>query len=467
MKIANSKLFLVLSRLSKKEIKALKQFVASPYFNQRTDVQLLLAAWEQHRKVPLDAQSLFQKIYPRRRYSVADLRLVMSYLFKLVDAFLVQQKMSAAANKATLERWKVSAYQDLKLPKMAQRLLQKERPVVYRDANYYYEQFQQLSLAYEFSSIEKPAGDHQFQAMSDYLDQAYLSMKLRQSCLALSHQAVYQSDFEAHFLAEVATEVEHRQWFDVPAIGIYYFIYKTLTAERQAAMTAFQSLKNLLFVHHESFPDKEIRDIYVMTINHCIRSINQGEKAYLKESLAIYKAGIEGTYLLENGIISRFTYGNVVRIALSLKDLDWVEQFIHQYKNALEKPFRASIFNFSLAALAYARKQYDEAAKQLQNFNYKDVLMNLSAKTLLLKIYYEWEAYDLLDAHLDAMHTYIQRKKVLAYHRTNYLNIVQYAKKLMQLNFYDQTAVADLQAQIAQEAILMERAWFLEQLFSK
>jgi len=462
MKLERTKLFQILNRLSKKEIKQLQQFLASPYFNQREDLQQLLSTWEKHRGKALSAAKLYQAIYPKRKFKAQELRLLMSYLFRLVEQFLVCQELLSDKQQFEQQLSKVHVYQRLKLPKLALKSLETKRDIPIKNAEYYYEQFQKLTLEYEFSSIEKPSGDHQFQTTSDTLDVAYFGLKLRQTCLSLSHQAVYPSDFEPHFLEEIITTIVQRKLYEIPAIGIYYYIYKTLTEER--AVHSFRELKSLLFEHHQSFPNKEVRDIYVMTTNHCIRAMNRGEMEYLEEVLEIYKQGLKQEYLLENGVLSRFTYNNIVRIALKVKDLDWAATFIQNYKNALDRSFRTSIFNFSSASLAYARKDYDTAVEKLQYFNYSDVLLNLAAKTLLLKIYYEWEEYDLLEAHLDAMKNYIQRKKIIGDHRTLYLNIISYTKKLMQLNFYDKAVVQQLKTAIQQEAILTEKEWLLQQI---
>ena len=154
----------------------------------------------------------------------------------------------------------------MKLPKLALKVLEKTEISTIQNAEFYYEQFQKLTLAYEFSSIENPSGGHQFQATADHLDIAYFALKLRQTCLSLSHQVVYQSNFEAHFIKEIITEVIRRQLQEIPAIGIYYYIYKTLTEER--AVDSFRRLKGLLFTHHQAFPNKEIRDIYISLLNN-------------------------------------------------------------------------------------------------------------------------------------------------------------------------------------------------------
>ena len=66
------------------------------------------------------------------------------------------------------------------------------------------------------------------------------------------------------------------------------------------------------------------------------------------------------------------------------------------------------------------------ALKLLQKAEFGDLLLNLAARSLQLKIYYELQELDLLDSHLQAFRTFLRRKKELGYHRDNYLNTVRF-----------------------------------------
>ena len=60
------------------------------------------------------------------------------------------------------------------------------------------------------------------------------------------------------------------------------------------------------------------------------------------------------------------------------------------------------------------------------------------------------------------MHTFIRRQVVIGYHKTNYKNIVRYARRLMQLNPNSRTARQTLRQQIETETVLTEKEWLLE-----
>jgi hypothetical protein len=203
-----------------------------------------------------------------------------------------------------------------------------------------------------------------------------------------------------------------------------------------------------------------------LAINFCIKKNNSGHVDFARQGLELYKTALKQGFLLENGILSRFTYHNIVAWALLQQEYDWVESFINQYKNRLERTYRDSMFSFCSAKLAYSRKQYQVVLSLLQRAEYRDTLLALAAKTILMKIYYELDEFEVLEAHLSSMRAYLKRKRVLGYHKTNYQNIINYTKKLLDNSSRIPNAAAaeTLRKSIEQEEILTEREWLLEQL---
>lgn len=86
--------------------------------------------------------------------------------------------------------------------------------------------------------------------------------------------------------------------------------------------------------------------------------------------------------------------------------------------------------------------------KNRKKAEYKDLLNNLIAKTLQLKIYYELAEFDLLESHLQTLKIFISRKKALE----------------PVLKPYDEKARMSLKVSIEKEEILSEKSWLLAQL---
>jgi hypothetical protein len=174
--------------------------------------------------------------------------------------------------------------------------------------------------------------------------------------------------------------------------------------------------------------------------------------------------GLKEEYLLQNGQISRYSYYNCLAMALQSGEFEWARNFLYEYKDRINDKHRESAFSFGLTRLEYEEGNYDEALLLLQKADYRDLLLSLMAKTLQLKIYFETEEWDLLYAHLDAMQSFLNRKKVMGYHKTNFRNIVLYTRRILRLRPSDKVSRSQLCKDIEAEEILTEQEWLLKQL---
>ncbi|MFT7453104.1 MAG: hypothetical protein ACI9VN_003841, partial [Patescibacteria group bacterium] len=234
-------------------------------------------------------------------------------------------------------------------------------------------------------------------------------------------QAVYKTEYHFGLLQEMIHYIEEQGLLKIPAIEMYYYCYNALT--QPAELHYFEKLKTALFKYAFLFPEKEIKDLFLLTINYCVKRLNEGNRLFVPDLLDLYKEGLRQEYLLTSGVLSLFTYHNVATMGLIQKDYDWVEQFNADYKSHIEKQHRESSYSYNMARLAYSRKNYDDVFLLLQKVNYKDILFNLAIKTIALKTYFELGEIDLLESHMDAMQNYIRRKKDIGYHRELYSNL--------------------------------------------
>ena len=463
----NSLLHTAFQTLTGDEIKAFRKFVSSPFFNQREDVVRLfevLVECRKSKKPVLEKAALFHKIFPREKYDDRKMRHVMSFLLRLLEQFFTHSIQ--VENEGIAHTQLAEAYRRRGLTQHFQRTLQRvaeqHSKSSFHHADHYWLGYELQRQGYLLTASSNRVTALNFQQLGDQLDLAFLALKLRQSCLALSHQAVFKAEYDLGLLPQVLDEVQRRELLDQPAISVYFHCYHTLTEPNEEAH--FQKFKSELYRHDGSFPTSESRDLYLLAINFCIRRYNEGEEKFLAEELELYQAALEKKLLLINGQLSRFTYQNAVTLGLVLREFDWVESFLRDYTAMLDPRFRTANHSFNLARLEYERGNFDKALELLQRADYQDLLLNLTAKTVLLKIYFETAEFDALDSHLDAMSNFVRRKKALSYHRDNYLNLCRFVRRLLVTLPSDDGAFHRLQEEVNQSPAVAERKWLLEKM---
>jgi hypothetical protein len=301
------------------------------------------------------------------------------------------------------------------------------------------------------------------QEIADTNDVAFFASKLKLNCLMLSHQAVFKTEYKFRLLDELLKYLEtNHQFLEIPAIAIYYYQFKAITNQENEAY--FRKLKEQIIKNGQLFPLEELGGIYKLAINYCIGRINAGRTNFIQESFDLYREGLERKIFFENGVLSRFTFGNIVSAGLNLKEFNWVENFINQYDSFLEEKHREGLVDYNKARLYFEKKDYKAAMKLLAQLDYDDYLITLSSKTMLLKMYYELDEYNTLDSLLGSMNTYLQRKKVMGYHKANYKNIIHFTKKLLRTTPYGREQKEKLRQELEAANPLTERKWLLEQL---
>jgi len=442
------------------------KFLKSPYFNQREDLCLLYDVIKEaiEKEKDLTKEELWLKLFALSEYNSSQLRLLMSYLQKLFEQFIATENL--LEDKAKIKLQTTAWFRDKGETKTQEILLKESFKLhlksPFRDSNFHYHSFQLQQEKYRIASEVKPDKNTNFQQVIEDLDIAFLGIKLRESCLLLAHDRVYKWGFDAGFLEQVFDYLEKKQLLKIPAIAIYYYCYRML--QNSESEENFQAFKQELLINGHLFKNEEVQGLYLLAINYGIRRVNDGHRQYFKDIMDFYQEGLAKEYLLQNGVLSRFTYTNIVSVALQIDMSSWAEKFIAEWTPRLERRYRERMFSFNRAKIAYHIKDFNAAIPLLQRANYHDLLLNLGARTLLLKIYYELDEFDLLQSHLDAFSSYLRRKDGLSYHRTNYRNLIRYTNRLLSLNFLDKAAVLAFKENVKNEEILTEKVWLLKQL---
>lgn len=448
------------STLTSAEVREFGKFVRSPFFNTRPQ----LVEWFEHYNRIYHAGERAAKGSKTPVENDSSQRLLNSSLLALLEKYLIFKEKNADEQQGKIHL--AAAYRKRNLQRHFQITLREARrhreKQPWRHADHYNDLHLIEWEQYQYETAQKRTDSLNIQSTSDLMDTAFIARKVRLACLAVSHQAVYKTDYRLGLLEAVLEGARHQS--DLPAVGLYYHCYRFLTAPFETAEHHFAQFRQLLSDSVAMFPEEELRALYLLAINFGIKKLNESRPGWLRITLDLYQSALSLNLLLENGQISRFAFNNIVAVALRSGETDWAEAFIHAHRQHLERSWRDLTASLNLARVAYARKDYATALLHLQRSDYKDTINNLIAKTLQMKIYYETEEYDLLASHLGSLKNFIRRHTAIGYHRTNYTRIVHYTEQLMALHFNNPKAVAALREKIMAEKILTERDWFMEML---
>lgn len=456
----------VFKKLSKKELKSFEKFVHSPIYNQHKDVITLFEFLRDNinkEESQWSSELIFEAVFPKEKFEVQKLHYVNSYLLKLIEQFFAWTEWQSEEKEQ--QSFLLRAYRTRNMNRHFDRVLLKlegrEGKVTLRNRAFFLRRYQRLIEKVKADSGKRSAKTP-LQALSDAQDISFIIEKLYNACTMLSHQAVVKKEYNTGLLEPMLEYLKKSPWLEEPAIAIYYYSYQALASKGDSSF--FERLKLLLQEGVNSFTSNELKDHYLIAINFCIRQVNQGNQLFLREAFELYKSGLAAEVFYENGELSRWTYNNMVVAGLRLKEFNWVKDFIFDEAERLPAAIREENKNQNLAHYFYEIKDYDQAMQLLIRTDYDNILHNMFGKMLLAKMYYELKEQSALDNLLMSFKAYIQRKKGLGYHKTNYLNFIKYTKRLTTVNFFDKVALEKLKTQMSEEQYLVERKWLLERV---
>lgn len=458
----------ILRTFTKKEFRELRKWIISPMHNQRKDVAKLIGYLMEDGHLYNDSflkkEAIYKWIYGKEPFNDAKIRQTIYFTTNCVEEFLIYRELMDDRIKVKTALSRV--FRNRKLDKPFQKNLKETQKLqkgqIYRNGQFFHNEYNIQWEKYHYLTGFQRMG-LELNDISNALDVMYLADKLRLSCFILAHQSVYKKEeYQIEMLEELLEVIKTKNFLDYPAIAIYYYGYMAQIEKDDESH--FYNLKKEIIENGHLFPTSEMQNIYLMALNYCIAKINASIRHYLREAFELYKQGLEQRFLMDEGILSRYTFINVVTNATILKEYDWIESFIEEYNHYLEDKYRDNIVSYSKGRLHFERKEYDKALLLFSQVEYDDILINLNAKVMQLQMFYEQDELDVLESLLESMRTYLVRKKVIGYHRDNYKNIIRLTKKLVKVNPFSTAQKSKLQKEIEASSPLTEKKWLLEKL---
>lgn len=461
----DSKLIALIDALDVPSRIRLKKWVHSPAHNHREDVKTLfdyLYELKDYSNGHLGKEDVYAAIYSDQDYNDKDMRHLMSYLHRVIDDFLIYEQVQN--RPATAKLHLIQAYDDLNLKKHFDGELKKvskmQEKSDLRDDEYHFRNYRAFKS--EYNSFEGKADaikPETLQGISDELDLYYISNKLRNACNILTHKKLYKVEYQPALLEQIIRHVEEKELVNVPAVGTYYHLYKILKEED--AENNFNKLVAMIGELKGKFSLEETRGLFLLAINYGIRQINSGRTEYIRKVFDLYRKGLQESVLLVDGFLSPYTYTNIAATALKLDEFDWVDSFIKDHLQELPEGYRDSFFEYNLAKLHFAKRDFARVTKILNTLIMRDTFLSLESKVTMIKSYYELGEFELIQYQLDNFRQVLRRREVLTYHRTIFKNFVGFMKKLISLPPGNEKAREKLKDEIAGAELTIDKDWLI------
>lgn len=464
----SSKLVNIFLQLNRKEKQHLKLWIKSPISNSRKDVVDLFDFIYSKRSIypnNVNREDAYKSLYPNSKYDDKQMRYIMSFATQCMEEFLAYNQWKKNNTQERLDliininhkNLNAYAFQEINV---LQHDLHKQ-PL--RNSSYYHYSYLLCVEQYRLQSKNKRNEDFDLQAISDNLHYYTISEILKHACVCLSLEQVSYKKFNFYLTDQCIELIESNDKFKkVPSVYVYYLCYKISVAGNEQL---FKEIHEAIYKYERHFNEGELKDIFIIVINYCIAELNIGKQEYAKYAYQLYLYSLQKGYLLDNGELSRFTFKNIAFIGIKkLKDFKSVENFIEKFKHMLNKEYRESTVLFNTATLCVEKKDYKKAMQILQKVEFEDVLWNINAKSMLLRIYYEEREYDSMLSMTSSLKLYLRRQKEIGIYKIRYMNMINFCLKLHKHVGASTNTKEKLLDEARSNSSLHEKDWIIEMI---
>lgn len=242
---------------------------------------------------------------------------------------------------------------------------------------------------------------------TESLDRFYLLSKLDQMCRLLHLQQIAMpfaedsSEYRRLMMNQTLTAkmvkllIKHGYHEEDPGIELYFTLLQMLVKKKPEKTDALaERFFQLLRQHASLVPVQRFRDFNVMVRSYWARRYRQTrERRFLEQIFLSHQEDLEQMRRKNEGIQSSHFQG-ILFNAIKLGQLEWAEAFLREFAPRITAtPEPQLVADIGYAMLAFARGQYQQAARHLPHyFAYgatDDPTLYSLAATLDVRIRYE------------------------------------------------------------------------------
>ncbi len=456
------------------EIKEFSEFVTSPFFNKNVNViklfEIVRKNYPELNSPKLEKETVYKKIFPGKAYKDNTIRLLMFYLYEVVEKYFAYSRFSKNNMTYTENLLKELSERGLykEFEKNINKITKEIEKIPIKDENFYMYRFifrnEYLHYASNFveGKYEKFVSKEDIEFVSQNLTYYYLIRIFRFYSVALNIMLLYNIKIETSIFENITLNFNPDAFKDVPMIGIYFNAIMILLKPEDESY--YYKLKKLVFENEASLENAVLSDLYINLENYCHRKGRSGAQGFYKEALEIYKAEINNGACFVNSYMPYSLFNSYVVTACRLEEFEDAFEFIEKYTPSLSSENREGYYNYCMSFLENAKGNYEKSLEYLSKVRMDDMYMKMDVRILQSRIYYELLWHLPLQSLLDTFKKTVQNNKLMPeFRKTYYLLFIKYLNNLNNLKQkVDINKADDLKSQITADEFFPHKQWLID-----
>lgn len=459
----------LLESLTRDEIRSLRKFIISPYFNRSQKVVKLfdiIAKFHPNFESPkLDKEELHKKISPELPYNEITMRRLLYDLQELISKFIRQQYIERKEAESAI----------FTIEELAIRGAERMHSITIRDADKLMNSIEHIDADACLNKFKLETEKFYFGMINDkinkksfvdteagklingitYFISYFMLESIKHNDTLLNYSRSFNIKQNKKFIAQFL------DLFDFQRLEIFM---KTHSLSGTEIVQAYiNSLKAYLYFENDeyytllkssvldnldkfSITDKHF--LFAKLSGYCILkkgSLPASEMRYESELFDIYKKMLVDKYYQTEA--SKYMpvdlYRNIIIQAVKMKELRWMEDFIEEYGRQIHPGRKTDIINYSYAYLRFEQGNFNEALGWLSKIRMEEFTYHLDIRSLYIMTYYELGDLETAYSAVNAFNKYLKNNSMVNDEkRTGCENLCKYVIKL--INYHNTSSKTDL-----------------------
>ena len=452
----NTKLINLLKTFSRDEFRDFEKFIHSPFHSQKRDVtpyfNVLKDFYPQFNHDDLTAESIFKRLYPRKKYDEARIRTHNSFLFKMAKDFLVQ--LAFSENQAHKDILLLDQFRKRNLRSSFESLAGSLKKDITSDKlplfDFFSEKLKLNQIIYEYDlvnndipAIAKDINDRIEMVVSYFLG-GYLRTLREEIILNID----YGPKLDSKILDRLKSFVDIKTIFpqlekeskDIELLSPVYYIYLSLESFPETQKLDKKSLAKAKDIFFRNI-DRYSRDgkFWIFNALFTIYNVNtrMGMRDLIDDEFELVKLYLEHHAYSpsKDSYLESMQFRNLLLMGLDIKDYDWTENFIIEYSKFTHPDQRKNLMHFAMALLEYRKGNPGKALENSVKVKYDNFIFKRDLKLILLRLFYEEGLYEQARYFLDTSKKYNRSTDDLSeMMKQEDSNFLTYYGKLLKLN---------------------------------
>ncbi len=242
------------------------------------------------------------------------------------------------------------------------------------------------------------------------LDLFYAVSKLKIACEIANRRQLMAQDFEMEPLPAIIELTKTFLVADHPLLALYLKVYE-LISSRNGEL--YPEIEAMLKANIARVDAEEFHAILGYLHNYLAYSLRRGDGGYMDRTHSLNKFSVAHNIISKSGEISANHFANIVSVACTVGDIEWANSFIENNKKSLPADLIEDTVKLAKATMYFETKQFDAVLDELREITYHDLLINIRARSLMLRSYYELfgNKNTLVGDYCIAFETFLKRQR--------------------------------------------------------